>query len=94
METPHTVNKNKTWNWLWLRSSALYCKIQVQIEESRETTRPFRFDLNQTLYGYTVEMTNRFKGLDLIDRMAEEQWMEVHNIVQEVVTKTIPKKER
>ena len=56
-----------------------------------KTTRPFRYDLNQIPYDYTVEVTNRFKGLDLIDRVPEELWMEVHDIVQEAVTKTIPK---
>ena len=55
------------------------------------TTRPFRDDLNQTPYDYTVEMTNRFKGLGLIDRVSEELWMEVHSIVQEAVTKIILK---
>ena len=57
-----------------------------------ETTRPFRYDLNEIPYDYTVEVTNRFKGLDLIDRVAEELWMEVCDIVQEVVIKTIAKK--
>ena len=56
-----------------------------------KTTRPFRYDLNQMPYDYMVEMMNRFKGLDLVDRVPEELWMEVHNIVQEVVTKSIPK---
>ena len=50
-----------------------------------ETTRPFRYDLNQIPYNYTVEVTNRFKGLDLIDRVPKELWMEVHNTVQEAV---------
>ena len=59
-----------------------------------KTTKPFRYDLNQMLYNYTVEMTNRFKGLDLVDRVPEELWTGVHNIVQEAVTKTIPKKKR
>ena len=59
-----------------------------------KTTRPFRYDLNQILYDYTVEVTNRFKGLDLIDRVPEELWTEVCNIVQEAVTKTIPKKKK
>ena len=58
------------------------------------TTRPFRCDLNQIRYDYTVGVRNRFRGLDLIDRVLEELWMEVHNIVQEVVTKTIPKKKK
>ena len=57
-----------------------------------KTTRPFRYDVNQDSYDYTVKVTNRFKELDVVDRVPEELWMEVHNIVQEVVTKTIPKK--
>ena len=59
-----------------------------------KTTRPFRYDLNQIPYDYTVEVRNRFKGLDLIDRVPEELWMEVHDIVQEAVIKTIPKKKK
>ena len=60
-----------------------------------ETTRPFRYDLNQILYKYTVEVANRFKGIDLIDfRVPEELWMEVHDIVQEAVIKTICKKKK
>ena len=65
-----------------------------------KTTRAFRYDLNQIPYDYTVEMTNRFKGLDLIervperDRVPEEIWMEIHNTVQEVVIKVIPKKKK
>ena len=55
-------------------------------------TRPFRYDLNQILYDYTVKVTNRFKGLDLVDRVPEELCTEVSNIVQEAVTKTILKK--
>ena len=53
-------------------------------------TRPFRYDLNQIPYDYTVEVRNRFKGLDLIDTVPEELWMEVHDIVQETGIKTIP----
>ena len=56
-----------------------------------KATRPFRYDLNQIPYDYTVEVTNRFKGLDLIDRVPEELWMEVCNIVQKGVIKAIPK---
>ena len=59
-----------------------------------KTTRPFRYDLNQIPYDYTVKVTNRFKGLDLIDRVPEKLWMEVHDIVQEAVIKTIPKKKK
>ena len=58
------------------------------------TTRPFRYDLNQIPYEYTVEVINRFKGLDLMDRVPEELWTEVHDIVQEAVIKTIPPKKK
>ena len=64
------------------------------LKKVRKTTRPFRYDLNQIPYDYTVEVTNRFKGLDLIDRVSEELWTEVHDIVQEAVFKTIPKKKK
>ena len=57
-----------------------------------KTTRPFRYDLTQIPYDYRVEVRNRFKGLDLIDRVPDELWMEVCNIVQERGIKTIPKK--
>ena len=57
-----------------------------------KTTRPFRYDLNQIPYNYTVEVTNRFKGLELIDSLPEELLMGVHDIVQEAIIKTISKK--
>ena len=57
-----------------------------------KTTRPFRYDVNQIPYDYTVEVRNRFKGQDLIDRLPKELWMEVCDIVQEAVIKTIHKK--
>ena len=59
-----------------------------------KTTRPFRYDLNHILYDYTVKVTNRFKGLVLIERVPEELWAEVCDIVQETVIKTIPKKKK
>ena len=59
-----------------------------------KTTRPFRYDLNQIPYDYTVEVRNRFKGLDLIDRVPDELWMEVHDIVHETGIKTIHKKKK
>ena len=59
-----------------------------------KTIRPFRYDLNQIPYDYTVEVRNRFKGLDLIDRVPDELWMEVHDNVQETGSKTIPKKKK
>ena len=59
-----------------------------------KTSRPFRYDLNQIPYDYTVEMRNRFKGLDLIDRVPDELWTEVCDTVQETGIKTIPKKKK
>ena len=59
-----------------------------------KTTRPFRYDLNQILYEYTMEETDIFEGLDLVNRVSEELWTEICNNVQEVVTKTIPKKKK
>ena len=59
-----------------------------------KTTRPFRYDLNQVPYDYTVEVTNRIKRLNLIDIVPEELWMEVHDLVHEAVTKTIPNKKK
>ena len=64
------------------------------MKKVEKTTRPFRYDLNQIPNDYTEEVTNRFKGLDLIDRVPEELWMEVCDIVQEAVFKTIPKKKK
>ena len=72
----------------------LIAKFRLKLEKVGKTTRPFRCDLNQIPYDYTVEVMNRFKGLDLIDRVPEELWTEVHNLVQIVVTKTIPKKKK
>ena len=69
-------------------------KFRLNLKKVGKTTRLFRYDLNQIPYSYTVEVTNRFKGLDLIDRGPEELWMEVHNIVQKAVIKTIPKKKK
>ena len=66
-------------------------KVRLKLKKVGKTTRPFRYDLNQILYDYTVEVRNRFNRLDLIVRVPEELWMEVHNIVQEAVTKTMPK---
>jgi len=59
-----------------------------------KTTRPFRYDLNQILYDYTVEVRNRFKGLDVIDRVPDELWTEVCDVVQETGSKTIPNKKK
>ena len=72
----------------------LLAKFRLKLKKVGKTTRPFRYDLNQTPYDYTVEVTNRFKGLDLIDRVPDELWKEVCNIVQETGIKTIPRKKK
>ena len=59
-----------------------------------KTTRPFRYDLNQIPYDYTMKVRNRFKGLELIDRVSDELWTEVHDIIQETGIKTFPKKKK
>ena len=65
-----------------------------KLKKVGKTTRPFRYDLNQILYDYTVEVRNSFNGLDLIDRVPDELWTEVHDIVQETGIKTMPKKKK
>ena len=72
----------------------LIAKFRLNLKKVGKTTRPFRYDLNQIPYDYTVEVRNRFKGSELIDREPEKQWTEVCDIVQEVVIKTIPKKKK
>ena len=69
-------------------------KFKLKLKKVGKTTRPFRYDLNQIPYDYTVEVRNRFKGLDLIDRVPDELWTEVRDIVQETGSKTIPKKKK
>ena len=89
----YTVCKNKTGSWLWLDHETLIAKFRLKLRKV-EKTRPFRYDLYQFPYDYTVEVRNRFKGLDLIDRVPDELWPEVHDIVQETGIKTIPKKKK
>ena len=72
----------------------LITKFILKLKKVGETSTPFVYDLNQIPYDYTVEVTNRFKGLDLIDRVPEELWTEVHDIVQRTVIKAIPKKKK
>ena len=72
----------------------LIAKFRLKLKKEGETTRPCRYDLNQIPYDYTMEVTNRFKGLDLIDRVPEELWTEVCDIIHEAVIKTIPKKKK
>ena len=72
----------------------LIAKCRLKLKKVGKTTRPFKYDLNQIPYDNTVEVTNRFKGLDLIDRVPEELWMEICDTVLEAVIKTIPKKKK
>ena len=72
----------------------LIAKFRLKLKKVEKTARSFRYDLNQIPYDYTLEVRNRFKGLDLIDRVPDELWMEVRDIVQETGIKTIPKKKK
>ena len=74
--------------------NSLIVKFRLKLKKVEKTTRSFRYDLNQIPYNCTLEGTNRFKGLDLIDRVSEELWTGVHDIVQEAGIKTIPKKKK
>ena len=94
MEKLYTVSKNKTGAVYGSDQELLIAKFRLKLKKVGNTTRPLRYDLNQIPSDYTVKVTNRFKGLDLIDRVPEELWMEVHNTVQEVVIETIPKKKK
>ena len=91
MEKLYTVSKNQTGS---SDHEPLLVKFRLKLKKVGKTTRPFRYDLNQIPYDYTVEVTNRFKGLDLINRLPEELWMEVRDIVQEAVIKTSPNKKK
>ena len=72
----------------------LIAKFRLKLKKVGKTTRPFRYDLNQIPYDYTVEVTNRFKGRDLIGRVPEELWTSICDVVQEALIKTIPKKKK
>ena len=94
MEKLYTVSKNKTGADCGSDHELLIAKFRFKLKNIGETTRPFGYDLNQIPWYYTVEVTNRFRELDLIDRVPEKLWMEVHDTVQEGVIKTIPKKKK
>ena len=94
MEKLYTVSKIRPGADCGSDHELLIDKFRLKLKKVGKTTRPFRYDLNQIPYDYTVEVTNRFKGLDLIDRVPEELWTEDHDIVQEAVIKTIPKKKK
>ena len=90
MEKLYTVSKNRLRAESGSDHELFIGKFRLKLKEVEKTTIPFRYDLNQIPYDYTVEVRNRFKGLGLIDRVPDELWMEVHDIVQEVGIKTIP----
>ena len=88
MKKLYTVSKNKTRADCGSDHELLIAKLRLKLKKVGKTTRPFRYHVNQTPYDYTVEVTNRFKGLDLTDRVPDELWTEVHDIVQETGIKT------
>ena len=94
MEKFYTVSKIRLGADCGSGHELLIAKFRFKLKKLGKTTRPFRYDLNQIPYNYTVEVSdlevNRFKGLDLIDRVPDELWMEVCDTVQEAVIKTIP----
>ena len=86
----YTVNKTRPGADCGSDHELLIAKLKLKLKKVGKTARPFRYDLNQIPYDYTVEVRNRFKGLDLIDRVPNELWTEVRDIVQETGIKTIP----
>ena len=94
METLYTVSKTRLGSECGSGHELLIAKFRLKLKKVGKTTRPFRYDLNQTPYNYTVKVRNRLKGLDLIDRVPDELWTEVRDNVQETGIKTIPKKKK
>ena len=94
MEKLGIVSKNKTGTDCGSDHELLIAKFRLKLKKVGKTARPFRYNLNQIPYDYIVEVRNRFKGLDLIDRVPDELWMEVRDTVQETGIKTIPKKKK
>ena len=94
MEKIYTVSKKKTGADSGSEHELLIAKFRLKLKKAGKTTTPFRYDLNQIPYNCIVEVTNRFKGLDLTDRVPKELWTEVHDIVQKTIIKIIPKKKK
>ena len=94
MEKLYTVIKKRPGADCGSDHELLIAKYSLKLKKVEKTTRPFRYELNQIPYDNTVEVRNRFKGLDLMDRVPNELWMEIHDIVQETGIKTIPKKKK
>ena len=93
MDKLYTVSKTRPGADCGSDHELLIAKFRLKLKKVRKTTR-LCYDLNQMSYNCTVEVKNRFKGLDLVDRVPEELWMDVCNIVEEVVTETMPKKKK
>ena len=94
MEKPYTVSKTRLGADCGSDHELLFAKFRLKLKKVGKTTRPFRYDLNQIPYDYTVEVKNRFKGQDLIDRVPDELWTEVRDIVHETGIKIIPTEKR
>ena len=94
MERLYTVSKTRLGADCGSDHELLIAKFRLKWKKVGKTTRPFRYDPNQIPYHYTMEVRSRSKGLDLIDRLPEELWMEVRDIVQEAVIKTICKNKK
>ena len=94
MEKLYSVSKNRPRADCGSDHELLIAKFRLKLKKVGKPTRPFRYDLHQIPYNYAVEVTNRFKGLDLIDRVPEELLTEVPDIVQEAMIKTIPKEKK
>ena len=94
MEKLCTVSKTRLGADCGSDHDLLIAKFRLKLKKVGKIIRPFRYDLNQIPYDYTVEVRNGFKGLDLINRVPDELWTEVRDIVQEIGSKTIPKKKK
>ena len=94
MRKLYTVSKNRPGADCGSDHEHLVVKFRLKLKKVEKTTRALKYDLNQIPYNYTVEVRNRFKGLDLTDRVPDELWTEVYDIVQETGIKTIPKKKK
>ena len=94
MEKLYTVSKTRLGVDCGSDHELRIARFRLKLKKVGKNTRPFRYDLNQVPYDYTVEVRNRFKGLDLIDRVPDELWTEVRDIVQETVSEAIPQKKK
>ena len=90
MEKLYTVSKTRAGADCGSDHELLIAKFRLKLKKVGKTTRSFRYDLNQIPYDYTVEVRNRFKGVELIERVLDELWTKVHDVVQETGIKTIP----